>query len=152
MSSQPIGIVAGLQQKRADVIAANPQLAERINGKKAEPLAAIKIKQTFEKGRYIPPSLTGLIELVARLADLHPEAIRGNGKRAALVNARFCVANLAEEFAPRLSCWAIDDGMLRGMGMARWYRERHRDRIELYPEYGALYERCRAELRKGGRP
>lgn len=33
MSSQPIGIVAGLQQKRADVIAANPQLAAKILGR-----------------------------------------------------------------------------------------------------------------------
>ena len=34
-------------------------------------------------------------------------------------------------------------------GLTIWYRERHRDRIELAPEYGALYERCRAELLGG---
>jgi len=92
------------------------------------------------------PSIHGLIALVAYNADVSPDSIRGGGRVTRLVNTRFAIAKLAEEFAPRLSAWQVDDAMLRAHPMTRWYRERHADRTRLYPDYKALYERCRAEL------
>jgi hypothetical protein len=145
--------LAALINKRDRVLAANPQAHEKIMGFDAyvKPSAPrpTPAKPTFEMGRYISPRLTRLIELIARHADVSPEAIRGDGRKHRLVNARYCIANIAEEFAPRLSARAIDDGMLRGEGMTLYYRMRHRDRIEMYEDYLALYDRCRAELLSG---
>lgn len=104
------------------------------------------------RGRYISPTLTRLIALVARHSDVSPESVRGAGRVHRLVNARYCIANLAEEFASRLSARAVDDGMLRGEGLCIYYRARHRDRLEFYPDYLALHERCLAELLGRGSP
>lgn len=125
-------------------------LLERLEARKAvEPAKIPKHvpRPVFEKGRYSPPSITRLVALVAKHADTSSESIRGNGRVKRLVNARSCVAKLAEEYAPRLAAQAVDDAMLRGRGMTIWYRERHEDRSALYPDYKALYERCRDELR-----
>ena len=100
----------------------------------------------YEKGRYIPPSATRIITLVARHADVSPEAICGAGRITRLVNCRYAIAKLTEEFAPRLSSLQVDSAMLRGEGSTLYYRSRHLDRCKLWPEYAALYERCRAEL------
>ena len=108
------------------------------------------IRQTFEKGRYISPKLTRIIALVARHCDVSPDAVSGGSKVHRLVNARYCVAKLTEEFAPRLSGLAVDSGMLRGEGSTAYYRSRHADRCKLYPDYAALYARCRAELQGAG--
>jgi hypothetical protein len=86
--------------------------------------------------------------VVARLAEIETKAICGQGKRRPLVDARFTVANLAEEFASQHSCNMVDDAMLRGQGLTRWYRERHRDRLENFPTYRDLYHRCQAEMAK----
>lgn len=110
------------------------------------PVTIVKVRPTFEKGRYISPGLTGLIKLVARHADVAPESIRGGGRITRLVNARFAIANLAAEFCPRLSARAVDDGMLRGEGSCLWARGHHADRLHQYEDYAALFERCRVEL------
>jgi hypothetical protein len=149
--------LADLIARRDRVIAANPHAHDRIMGQAPKfspaPVPSVRpatIRPMFERGRYVSPALTRLTALVARLASLSPEAIRGEGRKVMLVHARFCIANLAEEFAPRLSCGSIDNGMLRGQGMTAWHRARHRDRIEMFPNsYGDLYERCRAELLAG---
>lgn len=112
---------------------------------------APEVHALFDKGRYIPRSLTRIIGLVARHADISPEAICGAGRYTRLVNARFCIGKLAEEFAPRQSARAVDGALLRGEGCTVWYRDRHADRMKLYTDYAALYERCRAELLVGGR-
>ena len=103
----------------------------------------------YEKGRYIPPSATRIIALVARHADVSPDAIVGGSRVSRLVNCRYAVAKLSEEFAPRLSALAVDSALLRGEGSTLYYRSRHVDRCKLWPEYAALYERCRDELRAG---
>lgn len=107
---------------------------------------APKSRALFDKGRYIPPSISRLIIVVARHADLSPDAICGEGRNTRVVNARFCIGNLAQEFAPRLTTRAVDDALLRGAGCSAWYRERHLDRMAQYKDYAALYERCRVEL------
>jgi len=144
-----------LQERRQRVIAANTDRMSKGALQKigavfpvTKPAPALVIRPLFEKGRYIPRSLTDIIATVAKLADMSPEAICGMGRRRHLVDARACIANLAEEFAPQQSELAIDDAMLRGHGMARWYRERHRDRLELFPSYAALYHRCHAAMSK----
>jgi len=147
-----IGYAALIAVKRARILAANPQAYQRITGKAPPPVRLeikpprLEIKPVLERGRYISPALTKLIALVARNADISPESIRGGGRTVRLVNARFCIAKLAEEFCPRLSGRAIDDGMLRGEGCCLWARGRHQDRLRIYPDYAALYERCLAEL------
>jgi len=148
-----IGYAALIAEKRARILAANPQAYQKITGKAPPPPVRLEIKPprleikpVLERGRYISPSLIKLIDLVARNADISPEAIRGGGRTVRLVNARFCIANLAEKFCPRLSARAIDDGMLRGEGCCMWARGRHQDRLRIYPDYAALYERCLAEL------
>ena len=100
----------------------------------------------YEKGRYIPMSLSNIIAVVARIAQTDEAAICGMGRRRGLVDCRFAIANLAEEFAPMQSAAALDDAMLRGTNMCMWYRERHSDRIAAFPEYAALYARCREEM------
>lgn len=113
-----------------------------------QPRPVLKVRPIYEKGRYIPKSLNDLMALVCRHAGISLPALTGLGRSQRLVNARACVANLAEEFCPHQSADAVDNAMLRGSGLTIWHRQRHRDRIELHPEYGALYERCRAELVK----
>lgn len=152
---EPLGIAAELQERRQRIVKANvgrmgkgalAKFATEFSVTKPRP--ALVVKPIFEKGRYIPKSLTDIIAVVARLADTTPEAICGSSHRRFLVNARACVANLASEFASHQSDAAIDSAMLRGQGMTRWYRERHADRVAAFPSYGVLYHRCRAELAK----
>lgn len=144
-----------LQERQARIVAANPHLAAKITGR--TPVAGIPgepikiVRQIFPKGRYTPRSLSSLIVLVARMADLHPDAISGNGRSRRLVDARSSVAVLAEMFAPRNSARAVDDALLRGEGSTHWYRERHADRLKAYPEYEALYSRCLTYLSEGGK-
>jgi hypothetical protein len=144
-----VGYAALLAEKRERVLAANPQALQKITGEAPprQPAPVLQTKPIFDKGRYIPPSITRLIVLVAKHSDISPDAICGAGRVARLVNARFCVGKLAEEFAPRQPANAVDGAMLRGEGCTVWYRARHADRLKLYPDYSALYERCRAELR-----
>lgn len=137
--------IAGLQESksRAD--------AERAMAvKEAAARGELLVHPVFEKGIYIARSITRIIVLVAKQADVSFDSIRGLGRVTRLVNARSCVAKLAEEFAPRLSAGAIDDAMLRGHGMTAWYRARHEDRVKLCPGYSELYERCRDELKAAG--
>jgi len=150
--SHDIGIVAALLERKARIAAANPHLAEKITGTKPAPgvvLQPIILKPIYEKGRYIPRSLNELVAFVGRQTDLHPDAICGNGRTRRLVDARSCIAVLAKIYAPRLSARAIDDGLLRGHGTCIWYRERHRERLKLYPEYAAMFVRCEFELARG---
>ena len=107
---------------------------------------AIETLPIFARGRYIQHSLSGLIDAVCLLTDIHRAALTGNGRTRRLVDARSCVAVLAEEFAPRHSAQAIDDALLRGSGMATWYRGRHNDRLLLFCQYAAVYGRCRAAI------
>lgn len=145
--------LAELIDKRDRVLARNPHAHARIMGNAGPkprlpsvPAPILVVRPTFERGRYVSPTIARLIELVGRHSDVSPESIRGAGRVHRLVNARYCIANLAEEFAPRLSARAVDDNMLRGEGLCLYYRARHRDRLEMYEDYIALYERCRAEL------
>lgn len=114
----------------------------------SKPRPAVVVRPIFEKGRYIPKSLANIIEIVAKAARLTPAILCGLGKRRHMVDARSCVAVLAEQFAGHQSECAVDDAMLRGHGMTRWYRQRHTDRLALYPQYAALYQRCHAEMVK----
>lgn len=137
MSNEPLGIVAEAIRRRIELQA---RLAKR---PAPQPIVFNPI---FENGRYIPRSLKDLIGLVATHSGLTREAICGNSHRRKLVDARSCIANLAEEFAPHQSMRAVEDAMLRGAGLCAWYRDRHSDRIAQFPEYAALYERCRSYL------
>jgi hypothetical protein len=147
-----IGIYAELQERRARIAAANPHLALKLTGRPA-PVAAqpivIRDRPIPERGRYIPRTLNGLVAFIARQTDLHPDAIYGNGRTRRLVDARSCIAVLAQVYAPRLSAAAIDDGMCRGSGTCIWYRARHLDRLKLYPEYAGMFVRCEFELARG---
>lgn len=135
-----------LQDQKARVLKRNPHLAELITGYKREatpvPLPPLPPKPMFPRGRYVPGTLDDLIILAAKMSDQHPLALSGNGRTRRIVDARSCVAVLALKFAPRQSASAIDDALVRGCGTTRWYRERHKDRLNLYPEYAALYARC----------
>ena len=149
MSCERLGLVDDLRERTAAVVAANPHLAKKLTGKPvpAEVIErAIETLPIFARGRYIQHSLSGLIDAVCLLTDIHRAALTGNGRARRLVNARSCVAVLAEEFAPRHSAQAIDEALLRGSGMATWYRSRHNDRLLLFPQYAAVYGRCRAAI------
>lgn len=151
MSGERLGLVDELRERTAAVVAANPHLSVKITGRAALPevIAAIQTKPIFPRGRYIPRSLSDLIDAVCLLTDIHRDGLTGNGRTRRLVDARSCVAVLAEEFAPRHSAKAIDDALLRGSGCCVWYRERHEDRRKLYPEYAAMFDRCRAAILRG---
>ena len=145
---------AWLKAREARVIAANPHLAHRITGQKpppGKPAEPIVLRPVYPKGRIVPRSLASLIDFVCQQMDLHPAAITGNGRTRRLVDARSCIAVLASDFAPRNSLRGVDTALLRGDGMTRWYRERHKDRCRLYPEYAALYARCYAAIMEGRR-
>jgi hypothetical protein len=89
-----VAYAALLAEKRERVLAANPQALQKITGEAPPPQPApmLKTKPTFEQGRYIPPSITRIIALVARQSDVSPDSIRGSGRVTRLVNARFCIA------------------------------------------------------------
>lgn len=147
-ANAPLGIVAAAQSKAAALAAANPAQRERILGPRAKKVPlAVKPRPVFERGRYIPPSITEIITVVARIAELPVEAVLGESHRRAVVHARFAIANLAEEFAAGLSCRAVEDAMNRGDGLCAWYRERHRDRLEAFPDYMDLHAKCWSVLR-----
>lgn len=135
MSNERLGIVEELQAKRAFFAQRQPAIIE-----------APKQRPTFERGRYIPVSLGKLIDIVADVSGHSREAICGEGRRTTLVNTRAAIANLSAEFAAKWSCLAVDAAMLRGAGSTAWHRDRHADRLKLYPSYADLYRRCRAEL------
>lgn len=152
MSSKRLGLVDQLRERTAAVVAANPHLALKITGRAEpvdEPLPEIRTQPIFPRGRYIPHSLSNLIDAVCLLAKIDRDALTGHGRNRLLIDARFCVAALAAEFMPRHSYQAIDDALLRGKGCCVWYRERHEDRRKLYPEYAALHDRCRAAILRG---
>lgn len=151
MSNERLGLVDDLRERTATVVAANPHLTLKITGK--PPLDAtspvVRPRPLFARGRYIPHSLSELIDAVCVLTDIHRDALTGNGRTRRLVDARSCIAVLAAEFAPRNSYQAVDDALLRGSGCCVWYRDRHEDRRKLYPEYAALHDRCRAAIKRG---
>jgi len=152
MATERLGLVDELRQRTAAVVAANPHLAEKITGRAAPvdaPLPEVHARPIFPRGRYIPLSLSNLIDAVCLLTDIHRDGLTGHGRTRRLVDARSCVAVLAEEFAARHSAKAIDDALLRGSGCCVWYRERHHDRRKLYPEYAALFDRCHAAITRG---
>lgn len=152
--------LADLLERRERILRANPQAHARIMGVPAPPPAKITAppasavirRPLFERGSFISPTMARIIELVARHSDVSPESIKGDSRVHRLVNARYCIANLAEEFAPRLSARSVDSNMRRGDGICVYYRARHRDRLEMYEDYLAIWERCRAELLEAGRP
>ena len=152
MSSERLGLVDDLRERTAAVVAANPHLSKKITGEPAPagvPPRAIRTRPIFPRGRYIPRSLSELIDAVCALTDIHRDALTGEGRTRRLVDARSCIAVLAAEFAPRNSYQAVDDALLRGSGCCVWYRDRHEDRRKLYPEYAALHDRCRAAIKRG---
>ena len=141
-----------LKARERGVIAANPHLEAKITGQKpkpGKPAKPIKLRPIFPQGRFLPRSLSDLIDVVCGQMDLHPEAIRGNGRTRRLVDARSCVAVLAARFAPRNSAQAVDDALLRGSGCCIWYRDRHTTRCKTFPEYAALFDRCLAAVLDG---
>lgn len=152
MCTERLGLVDELRARTAAVVAANPHLALKITGR-AEPVDAalpeIRVRPIFTRGRFIPHSLSNLIDAVCLLTDIHRDTLTGTGRTRRLVDARSCVAVLAQEFAPRHSYQAIDDALLRGKGCCVWYRERHEDRRKLYPEYAAMHDRVRAAIKRG---
>lgn len=151
MSSERLGLVDDIREHRDAVVGANPHLTLKITGKPPAVAATpvVKPRPVFARGRYIPRSLSDLIDAVCLMSDIHRDGLTGNGRTRRLVDARSCVAVLAAEFAPRNSYQAVDDALLRGSGCCVWYRDRHEDRLKLYPEYRALYDRCRAAIKRG---
>lgn len=151
MTGERLGLVDDLRERTAAVVAANPHLSMRLTGKPAPVAVAPKTRSRaiFERGRYIPRSLSNLIDTVCLLTDIHRDALTGNSRTRRLGDARSCVAVLAREFAPSHGCKAVDDALLRGSGMTAWYRERHEDRLRLYPEYAAMHDRIRAAIKRG---
>lgn len=152
MSGERLGLVDELRERTAAVVAANPHLARQITGR-AEPVNAplpeVRTQPIFPRGRYIPHSLSTLIDAVCLLTDIHRDALTGTGRTRRLVDARSCVAVLAADFAPRHSYQVIDDALLRGSGCCVWYRDRHEDRLATFPEYRAMHDRCRAAILRG---
>lgn len=152
MPRERLGLVDDLRERAAAVVAANPHLSKKITGI-APPagarIPAIRTQPIFPRGRYIPRSLSDLIDAVCLLTDIHRDALTGNGRSRRLVDARSCVAVLAAEFASRHSTYAVDDALLRGRGTTVWHRDRHDDRRALYPEYAAMFDRCRAAIQRG---
>lgn len=152
MSGERLGLVDDLRERTAAVVAANPHLSMRLTGKPAPvdaPVPAIRTQPIFPRGRYIPRSLSDLINAICLLTDIHRDALCGNGRTRRLVDARSCVAVLAEEFAPRQSGYAVDDALLRGRGTTAWYRQRHQDRLKTFPEYASMFGRIRDAMRRG---
>jgi len=152
MSTERLGLVDELRARTAAVVAANPHLAAKITGRAeavVAPLPEIHARPIFPRGRYIPLSLSNLIDAVCLLTDIHRDGLTGHGRTRRLVDARSCVAVLSAEFAPRHSYQAIDDALLRGSGITKWHRERHADRRKLYPEYASMFDRVRAEILRG---
>lgn len=96
--------------------------------------------------QHIPVKLRTLMEIVASTRGLSMAVIRGRQQAHTVVNARSVIAVLAQQFLPRMTMASIEDGMLRGSGMVDYYRLRHRDRLELYAEYAALYKQCLAAV------
>lgn len=121
---------------------------DHVNGKSTG--AAHGLRVPFSRGRYVSASIERLIDMVSREAGLPREAVLGNGQNWKIVNARSVIANLAEEFAPRVSSAVVENTMNRGAGWCSWARDRHNDRIGLSPSYSRLYEQCRAKLVAGG--
>lgn len=150
--------LAELLSRRERILRANPQAYAKITGRALPrglvppPRPRRPVLPVLEHGRYVSPTIVRLIDLVARHSDISVNAIRGYGRATRLVNARYCIANLAEEFVPRVAARMVDDFMLRGEGLCLYYRARHRDRLEMYEDYLALYDRCRDELVEGRRP
>ncbi|MDP3740323.1 MAG: hypothetical protein Q8R02_23250 [Hyphomonadaceae bacterium] len=140
-----LGIVTASRERAARFAARQPHLAQRILGREM-PVSRETLAPAPPLKTYRPPSLNGLIEHVAYQMDATAEQIRGNGRKQKLVNARFCIAVLAGEFHPRLSCQGVDDALLRAENMTHWYRERHPDRCTQVPGYEAFYRRCRADV------
>lgn len=150
MTTERLGLVDDIRERTAAVVAANPHLSKKITGKAPlAPIPEVRTRPIFPRGRYIPRSLSDLIDAVCALTDIHRDALTGNGRTRRLVDARSCVAVLAAEVAPRHSTYAIDDALLRGRGTTVWHRERHEDRRKLYPEYAAMFDRCRAAVLRG---
>jgi len=151
MSGERLGLVDDLRERTAAVVAANPHLSMRLTGKPAPVAAPSKTRSQpiFPRGRYIPRSLSNLIDTVCLLTDIHRDALTGNSRTRRLGDARSCVAVLAREFASSHGCKAVDDALLRGSGMTAWYRERHEDRLQLYPEYAAMHDRIRSAIKRG---
>ncbi len=151
MTSERLGLVDELRERTAAVVAANPHLSKKITGREASVVAPAPVRTLpiFPRGRYIPRSLSNLIDTVCLLTDIHRDALTGNSRTRRLGDARSCVAVLAREFASSHGCKAVDDALLRGSGMTAWYRERHEDRLRLYPEYAAMHDRIRAAIKRG---
>jgi hypothetical protein len=85
---------------------------------------------------------------VCRLAGIGVVDLRGTRQRVSLVNARSCIAVLAEEFYPQAPADTVGDVMLRGKGWTQWARGRHVDRLALYPEYKQIVDYCRANIER----
>lgn len=162
-----LGIVDGRRAFAEAVAAANPRHARRILGKRTVDRAVLtapivlagserkagrpRAARPMEPLRSKPaaPTLGELVTVVAKTAGIPAAAILGADRQSYLNDARYAVVNLAEEFAPLVSERRVGAAINRCESVCRYYRERHRDRLELYPEYLALYEDCRAVLCKG---
>lgn len=153
MSNEPLGIVHALQAKARAAAFANPRAHRKIMGEdRPKQRRAPKSKPLFARGRYVAPSATDIIALVARVACVPVSAICGDARHRPIVDARFAIANLSEEFAAQLSAAMVENAMNRGDGIVDYYRERHVDRLALHPEYLALYEGCRAAMLEKHQP
>lgn len=147
MSMQPIGHYDLLRERAERVAKANPHLAGRILGIKIEKPAPPPPSKPIlvVAPRKLPNSIWRVMHLVAEQSGLTINDIRGNSKRAAVVNARSVIANLCVLLLGK-SFDSLDRELNRGDGMSDYYIKRHGDRLKLYPEYRELYERCAKEL------
>lgn len=146
-ASAPIGEYARLVERTRRIAAANPRLRKKLG-------IADNVVLAAKKPDPAPPptasAISEIITVVARVAQLRIVDIAGDANWRHLTHARYAIANLAEEFAPKLSERSVAYAMNKSDTLAHYYRVRHVDRLEMFPAYLAMYEECRAILLRKG--
>ena len=163
-----IGHFAWLQERKARIVAANPHFASKILGASfPDPAFEPPLPRPVLAGEgYIggrkrrrcrrprrdrqahlpapPPALYALAMQVAAACDVTLACLRGRHRHGTLTHARACVAVLAQEFLPDVPARAVDTVLNRSVRMTEWYRQAHARRLRDFPDYAALFSRCRA--------
>ncbi len=98
---------------------------------------------SYRRPEQAPPSIGSLLALVCACGDISVDLLKSHRRSTRLMHLRSIVSVLSAEFHPRASAERIDEITHRGMGLTRWHRSRHADRMNLFPEYKLAYEYCR---------